>query len=736
MKLFVLTKQVLQSLYLHYKISKAYITDGEQKEDLHIGKRLMIHHSHLMLIYFIFVHLVSPYTSLLRLSLNILASFGQFFVLRSKSYTKINAYVVGTALFSLISCNMRKEDSLRIIGITLTHHTQTLLLPSSNILKIFMLTMSILLVNNAQGNLSEMIQDGDLGMIEHTIKSLQYTWPLLFLVNQISAFYLTKECYGAFNESCDAQKQLKLTNQELKDANVKLKATLKLLEKTNKELSEAVKSRELFIASVSHEFRNPLNSLLGNIELLMLDVKNSKWLEMLETSKICGGVLLELVNNILDVAKINAEKVELNYLPTNVYSLIEKVWSISTIKMREKFLRGYLSISSNLPKHLETDAHRLNQILLNLIGNATKFTSKGFLKIIVTWHQSEDMDELSKLNEAYVNLTKNRTGSEFDEVFPPLPLSCTTTNTQSSDVNQSSTLINQGMTTILRRKFRIQTLSERRSSNSSFFTENDTKIQDKINQSIVSSSAKVGLLKIEVIDSGCGISRSALDRLFQPFSQADASITRQFGGTGLGLYISKQLIQKMGGQVHVHSKYGTGSSFCLLIPMRTVTQQEVVQKLMKEESEEICDIINPSQMLKVLVVDDDLFNQRIMTNYLNKLNFQVELASNGSEALNIFKSRHIGYYAFITMDIQMPVMGGLTACKHIRRFEAQVGTEKNIPVILITGNYIDINKSQDLDPNGETRASCFFRKPFTYAECKSLVETILPKNSTKCCQEL
>ena len=333
---------------------------------------------------------LSPYITIKRAMFNIFATFCQFFLIKSKNFLTLIIFVVGSALFTIIVSKYNPEDFLRILGIILTHHNQTLLLPNSVTLKIIMIVVSLFLVNNIQIQLSALISEGNWVMMEHAVKGIQYSWPLLYLVNQVSAIYLTQACYQAFRESRDAQNCLRIANQELSAANNKLKATLTLLEKTNKELTEAVKSRELFIASVSHELRNPLNSMLGNIELLILEVKDSKWLEMLEICKTCGGILLGLVNNILDVAKISAEKLELSYVPTNLYALIERVWTISTIKIREKKLKGYLGLSANLPKLAEIDSHRLNQILLNLIGNAIKFTEAGFLKVVVTWHQNRD----------------------------------------------------------------------------------------------------------------------------------------------------------------------------------------------------------------------------------------------------------------------------------------------------------------------------------------------------------
>ena len=283
--------------------------------------------------------------------------------------------------------------------------------------------------------------------------------------------------------------------------------------------------------------------------------------------------------------------------------------------------------------------------------------------------------------------------------------------------------MNQGL------KFR--TLSAVNLTKHYFFTGRDTKLQESISKLEFSHARGPGFLKIEVIDSGCGISESAMHCLFQAFSQGDPSVTRQFGGTGLGLYITKQLVEKMGGQIQIHSKEGLGSHFSLFIPVLETSQQETIPEDIQQEEEEehqlIEELRQPTEKLNALVVDDDPFNQKIMKNYLNKLNFNVEVASNGLEGVSMFRSSRGKHYSLITMDIQMPKMDGLTACREIRKYESRNNAQRNVPILLVTGNCIDIEKNRDLDPNGEVRASCFFTKPFTFGECKAFVKTMSPR---------
>jgi len=543
--------------------------------------------------------------------------------------------------------------------------------------------------------------------------------------------HFTKKFCKVLEETKEAHSRLEKTNKELNITNEKLKTTLSQLEKTNHDLSEALRTRELFIASVSHELRNPLNSMLGNIELLTFDVKDPKMLKMLETCKICGEVLLGLINNVLDVAKINAERLELNYHPTNFFRLIGKVWSLSCINLRQKGLKGQLYISRDFPKYVEIDAHRLNQILLNLIGNATKFTKDGFVKVIISWHKDQEFEDLKDPSPEFSNYADEK-ATLLDGSLSTEKELCSDykvrsrKSTTSIDSNSSSIIFTQSHQDILLRSFSVKTLTNLNLVNFFTLNETETNINDKLPSKQKITGKEKGIIKIEIIDSGCGISGDAVDKLFQPFSQADPSITRRFGGTGLGLYITKQLVQKMEGNIYVYSQAKVGSDFCMLLPVQTVTNEEVKEKLAEEDND--LTKIKVFNEARALVVDDDPLNQIIMTNYLNKLQIHPEIANNGQEAVKMFKEKGFNYYSLITMDIQMPVMDGLTACKEIRKYEGKHGAQKPIPIIFVTGNCTETEKNACLDPKGEIKASYFFRKPFIFDECKSCVKTLLNKS--------
>jgi len=516
-----------------------------------------------------------------------------------------------------------------------------------------------------------------------------------------------------------------------------LKDTLDLLEKTNKDLKGAIQARELFIASVSHELRNPLNGLMGNIELLRLEVKNEKWLKALDTCKISSEILLGQINNVLDVAKINAEKLELHSQPENFHKLVEKVWKISEISIKQKKLQGELHIAKNFPKYIELDSHRLTQILLNLIGNASKFCKEGFINVVITWHPNAALETLRKPTHSFVSHKNEKILASFTNI-PPIDKRRQRSYTDLAFYeyeDREKRLTN--MNDILQRKFDVKSLRDVEQTSISY-SFNDINKPLSGHESLFDSSdfeKKQGIIKIEVVDSGCGMTQETVGNLFKPFSQADSSITRKFGGTGLGLYITKQIIQKMGGEIHAYSKEGQGSTFCVLIPAETarrdeaMKEEESMKNLMKED-------IHQLPEARALIVDDLPDNQFILSNYLEKLNIQVDLANNGLEALELFKSKPEGYYSFVTMDLQMPVMDGLTASKEIRKHEAKLGVDSEVPIIVITGNCAETEKFKCLNPHGEIRAFNFFRKPFTFWECKSAVQAILSTVQVKKCERL
>jgi len=544
--------------------------------------------------------------------------------------------------------------------------------------------------------------------MEVRISNFHHSWPLILLVHYL----------GARNLASSFRLTL-IHNVAIQD---KLKNTLELLGKTNSNLKDAIQARELLIASVSHELRNPLNGLIGNIELLRLETTDEKWQNSLDTCKMTCDVLLGLINNILDVAKINAGKLELHYQAENFRRVIGKAWLNSEASIKQKKLQGELHIAQDFPKYIEMDSHRITQILLNLIGNAIKFCEKGFVNVVITWHSGPLTDDLRKSSHNFQSEKHPKTGLFLSPSKKEVDVgSYEFENTEKRSFN---------MQEVVGRQLTLKPLQN--ISSPSVCSTRDQIICNPRSAGVFSSSPenfpiKKGFIKIQVVDSGCGMPPEAFDKLFQPFSQADSSITRKFGGAGLGLYITKHLVHKMGGEIHVYSKEGRGSTLVVLLPSQTAKKEDIVHIPTSGDN-----FLETNQSYiecppRALVVDDYAMNRLVLTAYLNKLSIESDEAKNGAEALEMFKSKPSGHYSFITMDLQMPVMDGITACQEIRKYEERK-SQLPVPIIVITGNCAENEKIKCLDPKGGVRASKFFRKPFTFGECKSAIQSIFEEN--------
>lgn len=327
-----------------------------------------------------------------------------------------------------------------------------------------------------------------------------------------------------------------------------------------------------FLAHMSHEFRTPLTGILGMLDLINKDCLPEEEKSYLENAKASGLGLLSLLNNILDISKIEAGILNLETTKFKPWVIAQEIVEIFKIDASKKNLDFNLSISSQVPQHLLGDPIRFRQILFNLVSNAIKFTEKGNVSLSIGGVPSAD-------------------GTRFN-------------------------LIGQ------------------------------------------------------VNDTGIGISPSLQKRLFiRAFCQGDESLHRQFGGSGLGLFITKQLCEIMGGNVKVASEVGKGTAFEFTLNMASYA-------LSNDLSPRIPDTLPPMQ---ILVVEDNPINQKLLILILKKAGCCVTAVWNGQEALEAVHKEH---YDIVLMDGEMPVMDGLTATRKIRKtFDA-----KSLPIIAVTAH--------------------------------------------------
>ena len=511
--------------------------------------------------------------------------------------------------------------------------------------------------------------------------------------------------------------------------NKELGATNEKLQTTNKQLQEALEEKENFVLRFSHEIRNPLNSLLGNIELCYECAQGSESKTMLKEAKISGEILLQLLNNVLDTAKVSTGKLDTSVHSQSIREFLERAWVVTSEIIRKKGLFGCLSINVDVPEILDFDSHRVMQVLINTVSNATKFTEHGFVKVFVDFEEGTDIrpEDMKPRHTSLYHLASEEKVKAINDDLLMEDIS-----EYPKDKYDCLTVIKKKFTIDREKYFRHQTcftnpISAEKELNIEYKKRNDPRNH-------AAAMPKNGFLRFEITDSGCGIKKADLDSLFTKFKQVNQETAKRQIGTGLGLWITKEIIELMEGKIEIFSIPNHGTTLVIMLKSRSsrplATAETVLEAVMSPErkasSPRSC-----SRGKRVLVVEDIPYNQEINRRFLEKCEEvgEIIVANNGKEALDLFRLKREGYFDLILMDVDMPVMDGKEATKLIRLHE-QSRRWSPIPIVFLTAYSEPRIQKELLDSEGPYKANRFLSKPVSQEIIKRNLSQLFARKSS------
>jgi len=530
------------------------------------------------------------------------------------------------------------------------------------------------------------------------------------------------------------------------NANSKLTEAYKDIETITNQLVDVGRFKATFLSCFSHEVRNPLNILNGSIDILLKNITEKSLSQILQGAKLSSELLLRLVNNVLDASNIQTDKFELANGFHNLRSVVTHVVQLNLEYLKHKRLTLQVFVDKQIPEEVHMDAGRFLQLLINLVSNSIKFSEEGqLIQIYLSWHhQNTPKAELVEINSSNPFVKRLSSGKDLNSYSSSPAESPLQTNKKSfqdqwqgfgsKSTSESSEVVEVSSAEWQHRKCintsRLDTPLKKISMgeiNSSCekirnkYNVIDTNIQGSMNHfegKGLQRQTKPGYLKVEVSDQGCGISKEDQNMLFELFTQVDSSITRRNGGIGLGLWVTKQIVEKTGGEIKLYSEEKRGTTFVFYIPL-TLPALPEESILLGNSVPEFSNKTKESR-LKALVVEDIKFNRDLIRRMLEDEGVEVHTVQNGLEAVQTYKEKPGDYFDFILTDIQMPLMDGVTAAKQIRAYQ-RAERRKEIDIYIVSGNCSEKEVNECLDPAKGIGAKDFLVKPVSNATLKTIV---------------